>query len=1162
MNIGALYATIGVDISGLQRAVVGMNQVAQKLRTFGYLATATVTLPLVAAGKASLDLAKKYEFAMQKIVGLTGEAQASVDGWSESLLKMAPKVAKGPVELAEALYYISSSGIKGARAMELLEISARAASSGLGETKDVADVLSSALNAYAGTGLTAARAADILVAAVREGKGEASEFAKTMGQIIPIGAELGVSFDQIAGGMAAITLTGSSAATAAVYLKGVFNSFLKASPKGEKALLKVHSSYAELRKILRSGPTGLIDVMQKMRDITIGNEEAMSDILPNIRGLSAYLSIAGKNFKYNTDLMKRVTASTGSLGAAFAAVADTIKIKYDSAIAQAQVSMITLGKELATMFIPVLQWLVEHLQKLTDWFTSLNERQKKTIMIVLGVVAALGPLSLILATLLYLGAGAISLFGRLGAALIGLVRLLGSLGAAMLTNPLGLFLTAIGLIAGAIFLLVKRLRGAKEEIVGIGDELEKNRWQEIMDDFLSARKLTTNLSLNKDVMFAMTEKQLEEQLQGYQYQITQYEKTLLELQAFKNDNLAKDEEYINMQYHLTGLEKSLLARRKALADSNIDPLGRKKALVSDTELEILDYKQKMHAYQNRTVGSADQRMKDVMALKVQAEADKKIFQDYYDEKQKQMKDVQKIIDQRKQMDEDIDKAWEDLYEGLAFIDKMKQIEPAFDSSLETLNLYKSVIEALAKTDLPLWDTQFQKIIATYKKLNATVDEGTAILSKYKEEMAVSTMKGFILGNSFDRIGEQIRTAEKALDDYLGKNMGKLHNLNFLDPASLAQALPILANVKMLMDEINKLKKEEAQREDQKALRFLDAQTKSFHGMENQVELLNQQLQIEERYLRRLGEDEGFTANFEKQAKVVADLRNKIRDLNDAYELKGAIDMANAFKTASYSLELINTEIGILTQRMQELSRTEGGGQSSLYAQYADDINKLTRQADTIDLLTNSLQDLFSISEDGFKNFGEYIKEWALSVVSSIQRLIVAKLVEKVVGVLFPAKNILQTSVATATLATTNGILTGSEMAKTGAMVASTAATQAASIAAADLAITSAAAAGALVPFPGNLISIPTSVGAAIAALAGGKAAVAAMGAIPLAEGGIIPPGYKNDTFPAMLSSGEAVIPLDKLNLQKEDSYGEVVFEIKGDRLVGILKKEMKKSSIY
>lgn len=36
-------------------------------------------------------------------------------------------------------------------------------------------------------------------------------------------------------------------------------------------------------------------------------------------------------------------------------------------------------------------------------------------------------------------------------------------------------------------------------------------------------------------------------------------------------------------------------------------------------------------------------------------------------------------------------------------------------------------------------------------------------------------------------------------------------------------------------------------------------------------------------------------------------------------------------------------------------------------------------------------------------------------------------------------------------------------------------------------------------------------------------------AVGLASGGIVPSGYPNDTFPARLSSGEAVIPLDRLN---------------------------------
>lgn len=416
MNIGTLVVTLGVDATGLDKMTTHLNSVSQKFRTFGYLASATLTAPIVMASKASFQLAKDYEFAMQKIVGLTGEAQAAVSVWSDEILKLGPELARSPQELAEALYFISSSGIRGAEAMNVLKLSAKAATAGMGETQSMAQVLTSALNAYRDTGLTAAYATDVMVAAVREGKAEASGFATSMGQIIPIAAQLGVSFDQVAGGMAAITLTGASSANAAVYLKGVFNSLLTASTQGEKALNRMGSSYAELRQIL--GTQGLIPLMQKLRDMQKQwGDELLSDVLPNIRALTGYLSLAGKNFKYNTELMKRVTESTGSLGKAFSAVADTIKVRYDRAISQAQSSMISLGKSIAEAFLPLLEKLVKSLENLTTWFNNLSEAEQKNKLMILAITAALGPLSLMISLIGYLVSGAISLFGKLASAM-------------------------------------------------------------------------------------------------------------------------------------------------------------------------------------------------------------------------------------------------------------------------------------------------------------------------------------------------------------------------------------------------------------------------------------------------------------------------------------------------------------------------------------------------------------------------------------------------------------------------------------------------------------------------------------------------------------------------------------------------------------------------
>lgn len=69
-----------------------------------------------------------------------------------------------------------------------------------------------------------------------------------------------------------------------------------------------------------------------------------------------------------------------------------------------------------------------------------------------------------------------------------------------------------------------------------------------------------------------------------------------------------------------------------------------------------------------------------------------------------------------------------------------------------------------------------------------------------------------------------------------------------------------------------------------------------------------------------------------------------------------------------------------------------------------------------------------------------------------------------------------------------------------------------------------------VPFPFNI---------AAASIAGGAAAALFNSMIPkMAGGGVIPPGYPNDSYPALLSSGETVTPPGKLPAGKDNMYFE------------------------
>jgi hypothetical protein len=63
----------------------------------------------------------------------------------------------------------------------------------------------------------------------------------------------------------------------------------------------------------------------------------------------------------------------------------------------------------------------------------------------------------------------------------------------------------------------------------------------------------------------------------------------------------------------------------------------------------------------------------------------------------------------------------------------------------------------------------------------------------------------------------------------------------------------------------------------------------------------------------------------------------------------------------------------------------------------------------------------------------------------------------------------------------------------------------------------------------------------------------------MAQGGIVPPGYPNDSYPARLTSLEAVIPLNKLSqlVPVNSLSGTVVFKVEGRDLVGVLNNNDK-----
>ncbi len=332
----------------------------------------------VVTGKAF----SSFEQSLDRVVGLAGGARESVSKMGDEILKLAPTVAKSPQELADTLYFVASAGVAASEQMDVVELSAKAAASGLGETQSVADAVTSAMNAYGSSVVDAANATDVLVNTVKFGKGEAASFAPVIGNVAAIAAELGVSFEEVGAALAAQTRLGISAETASVQLQATFSSLLKTTPKAEKALKGVGLSSAGLRQQLKE--KGLLSVLETLKSSFAGNTAEMAKAFPNIRALRGLLALVGKNAASTRQVFDGMRDSTGALGTAFDAVSKDEAFRFQQTLSALKVTGIRLGGLLAPVASSLARGASAALGVVNDFLEKLGKA--RTIRSKLNVV--------------------------------------------------------------------------------------------------------------------------------------------------------------------------------------------------------------------------------------------------------------------------------------------------------------------------------------------------------------------------------------------------------------------------------------------------------------------------------------------------------------------------------------------------------------------------------------------------------------------------------------------------------------------------------------------------------------------------------------------------------------------------------------------------------
>ena len=466
LTAGNVIVRLSADTTPLTQ---GLANAANRLNSFGTQATKLgqnlslkVTAPLALMGRQMVKTASEFEASLGKISGLVGVASNEVAKMGDAARGMSTRFGKSAGEAANALFYITSAGLRGSAAMSVLEQSLKASAIGLGDTATVADLATSAVNAYGIDALSASAATDTMVATIREGKLETSELAGSMGRVLPLASAMGVSFQEVGAAFAALSRTGTNASEAATQIRGILASLLRPTRQAEEAMSGLGLSAQGLRDQIKT--QGLLSTLETLAEKFDGNEAASAAVFGNIRALSGVLDLMGANVETTRQIFANMEDNLGDTDKALESFSDTAQFKMAVASAKMKDAMLAMGQVLITAVVPIMTTLSSAIQKVASFISNLPG-PIKTVIAVFGVVAvAMGPVLIALGAMAKAFAavsaaaaiaGGAQAASGIGAFTLGLSKMI-----PLLTHPA--FLGAAAVFGGIAF-AVGKLRGQAKE---------------------------------------------------------------------------------------------------------------------------------------------------------------------------------------------------------------------------------------------------------------------------------------------------------------------------------------------------------------------------------------------------------------------------------------------------------------------------------------------------------------------------------------------------------------------------------------------------------------------------------------------------------------------------------------------------------------------------
>lgn len=463
------------------------------LTSVGGTLTKSVTLPLVGVGAAVMKVGSDFEAQMSRVQAISGATGDELKALTDQAIDLGATTAFSAGEAAEGMENLASAGFTTQEIMSampgLLDL---AASSGA-ELGTASEIAASAIRGFGLAASDAGHVADVFAEAAARTNAQTEDMGEAMKYIAPVAKAMGQSLEETAAAIGIMSDAGIKGSQAGTSLRSALSRLAKPTEvmltkMGELGLsfYDAQGNMLPLNGIIEQLETNMAGLTQEQRNnalVTLFGQESLSGMLALM--------------ERGPEELRALTESFEDCDGAAAEMAETMLDNTKGSVEEMMGSIETLAIRLQQVMAPAVTAVVQKITEFVNKLSSLSPETLQMIVTIAGVVAALGPVLLII--------------GKLSSAIGSIIGLIGGAGGlsaiiTALTGPLGIVIAAVAALTTVWVTNFGGIRDATAEIFGTIKSIFTTAWEFISnlwnENFLNIQNIAQTVWSNIELIFS------------------------------------------------------------------------------------------------------------------------------------------------------------------------------------------------------------------------------------------------------------------------------------------------------------------------------------------------------------------------------------------------------------------------------------------------------------------------------------------------------------------------------------------------------------------------------------------------------------------------------------------------------------------------------------